>query len=63
MNKLLIATAALVTVFSMPALPALAVTVFSMPAPATLTSPAPRFRAIPDVAKNTEANPEHRLVH
>ena len=61
MNKLLIATAALVTVFS--ALPALAVTVFSMPAPAALISSAPRFRAIPDVPKNTEANPEHRLVH
>jgi hypothetical protein len=60
MKKLLIATAALVTGFSMPAL---AVTVFSMPAPAALTSPVPRFRAIPDVSKNTEPNPEHRLVH
>jgi hypothetical protein len=56
MNKLLIATVALVIVFSMPAL---AVTVFAMPAPGALASP-PRFRAIPDVSKNTEANPEHR---
>jgi hypothetical protein len=46
MKKLLIATVALVTVFA-------------MPAPGALASP-PRFRAIPAVSKNTEANPEHR---
>ena len=61
MNRLLIATIALVTVFSMPAS---AVTVFSMPAPAALTGrgPAPQFRDIPDVSRNTKANPEHRQV-
>ena len=48
MKKLLIATVALVTVFA-------------MPAPGALASP-PRFRAIPAVSKNTEANPEHHQV-
>jgi hypothetical protein len=46
MNKLLIATIALVTVFSMPA--------SAMPGPG---SP-PRFRDIPDVSRNAEANPQ-----
>ena len=61
MNKLLIGTVALVTVFSMPAS---AVTVFSKPASAALIGrgPAPRFRDIPDVSRNTEANPEHHQV-
>ena len=44
MNKLLIATIALVTVFSTPA--------SAMPGPG---SP-PRFRDIPDVSRNAEAN-------
>jgi hypothetical protein len=48
MNKLLIGTIALVTVFSMPASAAP-----GYPHP-------PRFRAIPDVTTNTEANPEQR---
>jgi hypothetical protein len=49
MNKLLVATFALVTVFS-------------MPASAALTGPGspPRFRDIPDVSRN--ANPEHHQV-
>ena len=50
MNKLLIASMALVTVFSTPAL--------AMPGPG---SP-PRFRDIPDVSRNAEANTEHRQV-
>jgi len=50
MNKLLIATIALVTVFSTPA--------SAMPGPG---SP-PRFRDIPDVSRNTHANPEQHLV-
>src|SRR6478736_7176941 len=55
MNRLLIATVALVTVFS---LPASAVTAFPAPAPASLMGPgsAPRFRDIPDVTRNAEAN-------
>jgi len=55
MNRLLIATVALVTVFS---LPASAVTAFPAPAPASLMGPgsAPRFRDIPDVPRNAEAN-------
>lgn len=55
MNRLLIATVALVTVFSMPAS---AVTVFSMPASAALIGrgPAPQFRDIPEVSRNAEAN-------
>ena len=55
MNRLLIATGALVTVFS---LPASAVTAFPAPAPASLMGPgsAPRFRDIPDVPRNAEAN-------
>ena len=61
MSRLLIAIIALVTVFSMPAS---AVTVFSKPASADLIGrgPAPRFRDIPDVSRNAEANPEHRQV-
>ena len=50
MNKLLIATIALVTVFSTAA--------SAIPGPG---SP-PRFRDIPDVSRNTQANPEHHLV-
>src|SRR6476660_5249540 len=50
MNKLLLATIALVTVFSTPA--------SAMPGPG---SP-PRFRDIPDVSRHTPANPEHPLV-
>jgi hypothetical protein len=50
MNKLLIATIALVTVFSPPA--------SAMPGPG---SP-PMFRDIPDVSMNTHANPEHHLI-
>jgi hypothetical protein len=48
MNKLFVATIALVTVFS-------------MPASAAHTGPGshPRFRDVPDVSRNTEANPEH----
>ena len=48
MNKLLIGTITLVTVFSMPASAAP-----GYPHP-------PRFRAIPDVTTNTEANSEQR---
>jgi hypothetical protein len=61
MNKLLIAIVALVTVFS---LPASAVTVFSGPSAALIgRGPAPRFRDIPDVSRNMEANnPEHRQL-
>jgi hypothetical protein len=50
MMKLLIATIALVTVFSTPA--------SAMPGPG---SP-PRFRDIPDVSRSTHANPEQHLV-
>ena len=50
MNKLLIASIALVTVFSTPA--------SAMPGPG---SP-PRFRDIPDISRNTHANPEHHVV-
>ena len=55
MNRLLIATVALVTVFS---LPVSAVSAFPAPAPAALMGrgPAPRFRDIPDVPRNAEAN-------
>src|SRR6478736_10535006 len=55
MNRLLLATVALVTVFS---LPASAVSAFPVPAPAPLMGPgsAPRFRDIPDVPRNAEAN-------
>lgn len=51
MNKLLVATIALVTAFS-------------MPASAALTGPGspPRFRDTPDLSRNTEANPEHHQV-
>ena len=59
MNRLLIATVALVTVFS---LPASAVSAFPAPAPASLMGPgsAPRFRDIPDVPRNAEANRQER---
>ena len=50
MNKLLVATIALVTAFS-------------MPASAAVTGSPPRFRDIPETSKNTEANPEHHQVH
>ena len=49
MNKLLVHTIALVSVFSMPASAALAAEY----------SP-PKFRAIPDVSRNMKANPEQR---
>jgi hypothetical protein len=50
MNKLLLSTIALVIVFSMPASAAP-----GYPHP-------PRFRAIPEVSRNTEANSEQRQV-
>jgi hypothetical protein len=49
MNKLLVATIALVTVFS-------------MPASAALTGSPPRFRDTPQTSRNTEANPEYHQV-
>ena len=49
MNKLLVATIALVTAFS-------------MPASAALTGSPPPFRDIPETSKNNEANPEHHQV-
>ena len=49
MNKLLVATIALVTAFS-------------MPASAALTGSPPRFRDIPEKSSNTEANPENHQV-
>jgi hypothetical protein len=49
MKKLLIATVALVTVFS-------------MPASAALTGRGPRLGDIPDVSRNTEASPEHHQL-
>ena len=49
MNKILVATIALVTAFS-------------MPASAALTGSPPRFRDIPETSRNTEANPEHHQV-
>ena len=45
MNNLLLNTIALVTVFS-------------IPASAALAANPPKFRAIPDVSRNVEANPE-----
>jgi hypothetical protein len=49
MNKLLVATIALVTAFS-------------MPASAALTGSPPRIRDIPEKLRNTEANPERHQV-
>jgi hypothetical protein len=61
MNTFLIATVALLTVFSMPAS---AVSAFPGHSAALIgRGPVPRFRDIPEVSRNMEAtNPEHRQL-
>jgi len=58
MDRLLIATIALVTVFSISA------SAFAMPAPAGHIERGlvPRFRDIPNVSRNAEANPQVQSI-